>query len=64
MKDLKTELQTYFNPTETKVALNIIREWLIQKREEATKRRRNGEAFFGNQILNELLNDVLDELKI
>ena len=31
MSNLKIELQAYFNPTETKVALHIMQEWLTQK---------------------------------
>lgn len=63
MKTLK-ELLLNHDVLDEKAALHGVKEWLIQKRQEVTERRRNGEAFFGNQILNELLNDILDELNI
>ena len=65
MKKLKQTLNDYNEPQQKQeFIIIIVKEWLIQKRQEVTERRRNGEAFFGNQILNELLNDLLDELKI
>lgn len=54
MKDnLKTELQLYFNPTETKVALNIITDWLKHKRFEIANHTNVHEAMF-----DELLEDL------
>ena len=57
MKDLKQELQTYLNPTETTVVLYMIKEWVMQHRNQPYADNRLADS---REII---IDELIEELK-